>query len=67
MCGVDPMKQLPVTVTKPFSFQSDTRLEHRRKHEEEKKEKEQFMKQQQQEKISEKVLILNILCEYVDN
>jgi len=39
MCGVDPIKHLPVTETKPFSFQSDVRLEHRKKHEEEKKEK----------------------------
>ena len=64
MCGVDPMKQLPVTEPKPFSFQSDTRLEQRRKHEEEKKEKEHCTKQQhQQEKVNEKVLFLNVFCE----
>ena len=61
MCGVDPMKHLPVTETKPFSFQSDVRLEHRKKHEEEKKEKGEIAKKEHHhEKASEKVSHLNL-------
>ena len=60
MRGVDPLKQLPVTEPKAFTFQSDARLEHRRKHEEEKKEKE-HIHQQQQEKSNEKVLFQKVM------
>lgn len=61
MCGVDQKKHLPVTEPKPFSFQSDSRLEHRKKLDEEKKEKEKALKQQHQlEHVTEKVFILNL-------
>jgi len=46
---------LPVTETKPFSFQSDVRLEHRRKHKEEKEERGEIAKKKHQhEKANEK-------------
>ena len=54
------MKHLPVTETKPFSFQSDVRLEHRRKHKEEKEERGEIAKKKHQhEKANEKVSHLN--------
>ena len=49
MYGVEPLKQLPITEAKPFSFSSDKRLEQRKKQEEEKKEQEKIAKQQQQQ------------------
>lgn len=51
MCGVDQKKHLPVTEPKPFSFQSETRLEQRRKLEE----KKDRIEKQQQENTNDKV------------
>ena len=60
MYGVEPLKQLPPTEAKPFSFSSDRRLEQRKKQEEGKKEQEKISKQQQQQqaKPGAKVLII---------
>ena len=67
MCGVDPMKQLPITEAKPFSFQSDARLEHRKKMEDEKKDKEQTIKQQQQQEHGHEKVHAVKLYHFIEN
>ena len=61
MYGVVPIKQLPVTEVKPFSFNSDARLEHRKKHEEEKQKEELINKQQEREHVEQVCIVAWLL------